>query len=149
MAEDVAATFSSPSERVEERPTQPLRPDKSLGELFAEMSSELGTLFTKEVELAKVELRDDAKRAGRGATMLGIAGIAGWMTLLFVSFAAAWLLDQSLNTALSFLIVGAVWAVVGAVAASTGRNRLRQLEGVPQTKQTLKEDAQWVKAQRS
>lgn len=148
MAEDLAATFSS-SERVEERPTQPLRPDKSLGELLAEMSSELGTLFTKEVELAKVELRDDAKRAGRGATMLGIAGVAGWMTVLFVSFAAAWLIDQSLNTPLSFLIVGAVWAVVAVVAASTGRSRLRQLEGVPQTKQTLKEDAQWVKAQRS
>ena len=48
-----------------------------------------------------------------------------------------------------FVLVGVVWAVAAVVLASTGRNHLKELEGVPQTKQTLKEDAQWVKAQRS
>ena len=43
--------------------TTPKRPEASLGELVAEMTSELSTLFRQEVELAKVEARQEASRA--------------------------------------------------------------------------------------
>ena len=129
--------------------TQPKRPDASLGELFSEMTSELSELFRKEVQLAKVEAKEEVGRAGKGAAMLGAAGLAGWLSLIMLSFALAWLLDQVMNTALAFAIVGVVWAIVAAVLVTNGRRRMKTVEALPQTQETLKEDVAWAKAQKS
>ena len=129
--------------------TQPKRPDASLGELFSEMTSDLSELFRKEVQLAKVEAREEVGRAGKGAAMLGAAGLAGWLALVMLSIALAWLLDQAMNTALAFAIVGVLWAVAAAVLVSVGRRRLKTVEALPQTQETLKEDVAWAKAQTS
>jgi hypothetical protein len=52
--------------------------------------------------------------------------------------------------ALAFLIVAVVYAVAAAVLISQGRRRLKQVNPVPQqTVETLKEDVQWAKAQKS
>ena len=129
--------------------TEPKRPDASLGELFSEMTSDLSDLFRKEVQLAKVEAREEVGRAGKGAAMLGAAGLAGWLALIMLSFALAWLLDQAVDTALAFAIVGVLWAAAAAVLATTGRHRLKTIEALPQTKETLKEDVAWAKAQKN
>jgi len=129
--------------------TTPKRPDMSLGELFSEMTGELSTLFRKEVELAKVEGREEVKRAGAAAGMFAGAGVAGWLTILFASFALAWLIDQALNTALSFLIVAVLWGIVALVLLSSAKKKAKQMQGLPQTTETLKEDVQWAKAQKN
>jgi F0F1-type ATP synthase assembly protein I len=82
--------------------------------------------------------------------MLGGGAFAGYFALLFLSFALAWLLDEWMHTALAFLIVGLLYAVVAAVLVVRGRARLQNVNPVPQqTVETLKEDVQWAKAQRS
>jgi F0F1-type ATP synthase assembly protein I len=129
--------------------TQPKRPDASLGELLSEMTSDLSTLLRKEIELAKTEARDEASRAGKAAGMLGIAGLSAWLALVMLSLALAWLLDQGLNTALSFAIVGLLWAIAAAVLVTSGRRKLAELKTLPQTKETIKEDVAWAKAQKS
>ncbi len=125
------------------------RSDRSLGDLFSEMTAELSNLFRNEVELAKVETRDELKRAGKVGGMFGGAALAGWMTVLFLSLALAWLLDQELNTALSFAIVAAIWGIAMAILVVMGRNHARKLEGLPVTRATLKEDMEWAKQQKS
>jgi F0F1-type ATP synthase assembly protein I len=129
--------------------TKPLQPDKSLGELFGELTSDMGTLFRKEVELAKLEAKDELKQGGKAAGMFAGAGLGGWMAVLFLSLALAWLLDQAMNTALAFAIVGVLWAVVAAVLAASGKKKMAAVKPLPQTTQTLKEDAQWAKTQKS
>jgi F0F1-type ATP synthase assembly protein I len=131
-------------------PTEPKVPDKSLGELFSELTSDLSNLFRKEVELAKVETKEEVARAGKAGGMLGGGAFAAWFALLFVSFALAWLLDEWMHTALAFLIVGLLYGVVAAVLALQGKARLQSVNPVPQqTVETLKEDVQWARAQRS
>ena len=131
-------------------PTEPKAPEKSLGQLFSELTSDLSTLMRKEVELAKVETKEEVARAGKAGGMLGGGAFAGWFALLFLSFAVAWLLDEWMHTALAFLIVGLVYAVVAAVLVMQGRSRMQSVNPVPQqTVETLKEDVQWAKAQRS
>jgi F0F1-type ATP synthase assembly protein I len=129
--------------------TTPKRAERSLGELFGEMTSELSNLFRKEVQLAKVEGRAEVKRAGAAAGMFAGAGIAGWLALLFVSLALAWLLDQAMNTALAFLLVGVLWAVVAVVLLSSAKKKAKQVEPLPETTETLKEDMEWLKAQKT
>ena len=131
-------------------PTEPKAPEKSLGQLFSELTSDLSTLMRKEVELAKVETKDELGRAGKAGGMLGGGAFAGYFALLFLSFALAWLLDEWMHTALAFLIVGLLYGVVAAVLVVRGRARMQSVNPVPhQTVETLKEDVQWAKAQRS
>ena len=129
--------------------TQPKRPDRSLGELFSEMTSDVSTLMRKEIELAKLEAREEAKKLGRGVGEFAGAGLAGWFTLLFLSFALAWLLDQAMNTALAFAIVGVIWGVAALILAMKGKKDIKSAEGLPQTVSTLKEDVEWAKQQKS
>jgi Na+/melibiose symporter-like transporter len=113
------------------------------------MTSELSLLFRQEVELAKVEARQEASRAARAGSKLAGAGVAGLLAVLLVSMAAAWLLDQAMNRALAFLIVGVVWVIVGTVLLMTGRRDLKAIEPLPATRETIKEDVEWAKAQKS
>lgn len=129
---------------------QPKQPDRSLGELFSEMTSDMSTLIRKEVELAKVETKEEMAKVGKASGMLVGGLVAAHMALLILSFALAWLLDEVMPTPLAFFIVGVIYVIVAAVLVSSGRKKLRQVNLKPeQTVQTLKEDVEWAKAQRS
>jgi uncharacterized membrane protein YqjE len=130
-------------------PGQPLRPERSLPELLSDLTGEFTTLVRKELELAKVEAKDEARDAARAGGMLGAGGLAAWLGVLFVSLAAAWLLDQAVNRALAFGIVALVWLVAAAILISLGRRRLSELQVIPQTKETLQEDVEWARAQKT
>jgi F0F1-type ATP synthase assembly protein I len=129
--------------------TEPLQADKSLGELFGDLTSDLSRLFRQEVELAKTEASQELKRAGKASAMLAGAGLGGWMALLFLSLGLAWLLDQALNTALAFAIVGVLWALIAMVLAASGKKRLATVEALPTTVHSLKEDVEWAKTQKN
>lgn len=111
----------------------------NVGELFADISRDLSTLMRQEVELAKVEMRESATKAGKGAGMLGGAGVAGHFVLLFLSIAVWWGLGNEIGRGWSALVVAAVWAVVAAVLASKGRQEIKQVKGIPQTTKTARE----------
>jgi uncharacterized membrane protein YqjE len=132
------------------QPTQQPVDDRSLGQVVSDLSSDLSTLMKQEVQLAKVELREEVGKVGKGAGMLGGAGFAGWFVLLFLSLALTFLLDNWLPIEAAALITAGVWAVVAAVLALVGRKELQQANPqLPQTQQTLKEDVQWARAQKS
>ena len=111
--------------------TEPKQADRSLGELFGEMTSEVSNLMRKEVELAKVEIKEEVGRAGKAGGMLGAGAGAGYFALLFVSLALAWLLDQALNTALAFFIVGLLYGIAAAVLLTRGREQMKHVDPVP------------------
>ncbi len=124
--------------------------ERPLGQLMGDMVSEVGTLVRQEIALAKVETREELGKAGKAAGMLGGAAVAGHMAVLFLSFALAWLLNQAMNRALSFAIVGVLYAAGAGAFALGGRNQAKAIDPVPeQTVETLKEDVQWAKAQKS
>jgi uncharacterized membrane protein YqjE len=124
--------------------------ERSLGQVVSDLSTDLSTLMKQEVALAKAELKDEVTKVGKGAGMLGGAGFAGWFVLLFLSLALMFLLDNWLPIEAAALITTGVWAVVAAVLAVIGRKELQEANPqLPQTQQTLKEDVQWARAQKS
>jgi uncharacterized membrane protein YqjE len=127
-------------------PTKPKQPDKSLGELFGELSSEFSELLRTQVELAKVEVRNEARKAAGTAGMFGAAAVAGHTALLLLSFALAWALENVMDAGLAFLIVGVLYAICAAVLFSLGRARAATMKVVPeQTVESVKEDVQWAR----
>lgn len=121
----------TPSERKAE--------ETSLGDLLSEVTRDVSTLMRQEVELAKAELKQSATRAGKGAGLLGGAGYAGHLTVLFLSFAAWWGLGHVIDIAWAAVIVAVVWGIVGAVLYTRGRKEMKTITGAPKTVDSLKQ----------
>jgi len=120
--------------------------DTSIGELLGNISGDLSQLFRQEVELAKAELKQEASKAGKAAGFLGVAGFAGYLAVVLLSFALVFALANVMDAGWAALIVAVLWGIVGAVLYSSGRKKLKTVDPVPhRTVDTLKEDAQWLK----
>ncbi len=114
--------------------------DSSVGQLMGNISGDLSTLMRQELELAKAELRQEATKAGRSAGMLGGAGFAGYMTLLFLSVALWALLDNWMDSSLAALILAIIWGIAAAVLFVIGRNKMQEVNPKPErTVDTLKQ----------
>jgi hypothetical protein len=119
------------------------RPDMgtvSVGQLLGEVSQDMSMLMRQELALAKAEVKQEAIKGGKAAGLLGGAGFAGYMLLLFLSIAAWWGLANVMDQGWAALIVAAVWAVTSAVLYAAGRARMREVNPTPErTAETLKE----------
>ena len=122
--------------------------ERSTQELFSDMTREAGVLLRKEIELAKIETKAQLSEASKVGVAFTVAGVAGYLALLLLSFAAAWGLAAVLPAGVAFLIVGLVYAVVAAVLLAQARKKAAALQLAPQqTIETLREDGQWARAQ--
>jgi uncharacterized membrane protein YqjE len=122
---------------------------QSLGSLVSRMAGDLGDIVRKEVELAKIEIKDEVSQASKAGGMFGGAAIAANMALLFVSIALALLLDKVMTSPLAFAIVGVVYAIAALVLAKSAQAKMKRLKTLPETKETIKEDVQWAKTRNS
>jgi uncharacterized membrane protein YqjE len=122
--------------------------NSSTGELVKQLSNQLSTLIRKELDLAKTELTEKGKVAGRGAGMFGGAGVAGLLALGSLTALVILLLDKAMDTWVAALLVTLVWGAVAAVLAMAGRDRVRAATPpAEETVETVKEDVQWAKNQ--
>ena len=131
---------------VDPDPTRPKDPDKSLGELFGELSQEIGEVLKTQVELAKTEIHTEADKAKRVGSAFGAAAFTGYMAALLLSFALAWGLSEIVPEGVAFLIVGVLYAIAAWILFARGRERAKEVNLIPQdTMQSLKEDVQWAR----
>ena len=127
-------------------PDPPEKNEPSLGELFSEVTAKLQQLVRKEMELARVETKEQIGRATQGAAAFGVAGVVGFVALILLAFAAAWGLAEVVAPGLAFLIVGVVFLAVAGVLALQGKAKLAKFSPVPaQTVETVKEDVETAK----
>ena len=124
--------------------------DRPTGELLKELSDQTTTLAKQEVELAKAELTEKGKQAGKGAGMFGGAGLFGVTAFLALTACVIALLATALDHVwLAALIVAVVYAAVAGVLAITGKQKVQEAAPpIPeQAKESVKEDVQWAKTQ--
>jgi hypothetical protein len=124
--------------------------DRSIGQLLGDVTRELQALVRKELELARAEAKEEFQRAGAAGKRFGAAGLAGYLAVVMLAFAAAWALTALMPTGWAFFTVGVVLGLVATVTALQGRRKLQEIHPVPQeTVETLKEDVQWLKSRKS
>jgi xanthine/uracil permease len=123
--------------------------ERSLGDLFAELSRETTTLVRQEVALAKTELTQKATRAGKDVGFLAVGGAVAYAGLL--AFVAACILALHLIVHLWWLsaaIIAVVVLAIGYLLVRQGLDRLRRADLAPtRTAESLKQDAVWAKEQ--
>jgi Putative Actinobacterial Holin-X, holin superfamily III len=104
-----------------------------------ELTRDMSTLVRQEVQLAKAELLQETTKASKAAGTFGVASLAGYMVLLFLSFALWWGLANVIDEGWAALVVASVWAVIAAVLFPVRRKRMRQIRGLPQTAETARQ----------
>jgi type IV secretory pathway TrbD component len=120
--------------------------ERSIGELVGDLSQQTSTLVRKEIQLARAELQEKGKVAGKGVGLLAGGAVAGVLALGALTAALIALLDKAMATWVAALIVMALWAIVAAALARAGQSALkRATPPAPQTVETVKEDIQWAK----
>jgi len=120
--------------------------DRSFGDLVARVSENVSLLVREEIELAKAEMEQKAKRIARGAAAAAVSGFFVLLGLIFLLESAAWGLADVLNEPfawIGFLIVAGalfVLAVAGAIFA------LRSIKaGSPPTPDQAIEEARLIR----
>jgi hypothetical protein len=126
-----------------------VRDERSLGDLFSDLSRETTTLVRQEVQLAKAELTQSATEAARGIGMLVAGGAVAYAGLFFLLLAIVFgLIEAGWDAWLSALVVGLVVVAIGAILVLRARESLKPANLAPRrTIETLKEDQEWAKEQ--
>jgi len=123
----------------ERTPSEEKAATTSLGDLLGYVAKDVSTLMRQEIALAKAEIGDSAKKAGKGAGLLGGAGYAGLMAVFFLSVALmvglGYLFD---DLAWAAVVVAVIWAVIGLVLYLQGRTQLKTVQGAPRTADSVK-----------
>ncbi len=129
---------------------QTRREERSLGELFSDLTRELGALVRQEITLAKTEMTTKASRAGKDVGFLAVGGAVAYAGFLAILAAIILALALVLPGWLAAAIVGIVVAALGGFLVMRGLSDLKRENLAPeQTIQTLQEDATWAKGQMS
>lgn len=133
---------------------QPIKDERSLGQILKDLTSETSTLLRQEVDLAKTEISEKASRVGTNVGALATGGAVAFLGALALLFALIYgltsLLDKfmSLRVAvwLAPLVVGLVLAAIGYSMMKKARESLRH-EGIApkRTTESLQENKEWLK----
>ena len=119
-----------------------------VGALISGLIKDIQDLVRGEIKLATTELKEDATAAGKGIGFLVAGGLIGLIALVFVALAASALLDKWMQTWIAVGIVAVALAVIAAILAMSGKNKLSASNMKPeQTIDSLKEDKEWAKQQ--
>ena len=125
-------------------------PETSLGQLVASATKDLSALVRSEVELAKLELKDEAKHAVKGGGMFGAAAFLGLLAVILLSIAAAYALTAlGLHPAWAFLIVAVVYLVGAGILALVGKKQVSKVGAPERTIRTTKDSVSALKGSRA
>jgi len=121
--------------------------DQSLGELFATMSRDMSLLVRQEIDLAKSEIAEAAKRAGAGAGLLGGAGTTALWGLFLLCFAAGFGVAAGANIPIwaGFLIVGGAFLILAGALGFMGVTSLKKISPPERSVRSVKADLAMAK----
>lgn len=123
------------------------RIDRSLGELFSDLSQQTADLIRQELRLAKVEVSEKLSDVGRQAMMIGVAAAFGLAAVVTIAAAVTLLLiEVGVVAWLAAAITAAVMGLAAYLLAQSGIAALRKRSIAPvETIHSLKETTQWLK----
>ena len=95
--------------------------DESVADLVKRAANQTAELVRKEIQLGQVELKDKGRRAGKGVSLLGAAGLIGFYGGGALVAAAVLGLAEAVEPWLSALIIGIVLLVIAAIVGLVGK----------------------------
>ncbi len=122
-------------------PTEP-----SIGSLVSAASRDVSLLISKEIELAKAELRADVRNAARAGIMFGVAAVFGvFLTVMLVIALAEGLVAVGLWRWAAYLVTAAALATLAGIVAMVGLRSVKRVKAPERTIETTKDTLAWAK----
>jgi hypothetical protein len=136
-----------------------LRQERSIGELFGQLSQDMTLLVRQEVQLARTEMTEKLSKLTTNLISVGAGGFVAYLGGLALMAALILAVRDLANISLAWsaLIVGGILAIIGYVMLQRGLKELKRVELAPRRSvenikddvQSIKDDVQWAKEQRS
>jgi hypothetical protein len=130
------------------RDNRRLREERSIGELFGQLSQDMSLLFRQEIKLARAEMGEKISRVTTNLVSVLAGGFVAYVGALAIVAALILALHELANISpwVSALIVGALFAIAGYVMLNRGLKELKRVEIAPRrTLENIKEDVQAIK----
>ena len=123
------------------------RMDRSIGELFSDLSQQTSELIRQEMRLAKAELSDKLSDVGKHAMMIGAALVLGLTAVGAIAAAITLLLVEiGVTPWLAAVITAAALGLTAYLLAQSAISALRKKSITPvETIDSIKETTQWLK----
>jgi len=136
-----------------------LRQERSIGELFGQLTQDMTLLVRQEVQLARTEMTEKLSKLTTNLISVGAGGFVAYLGGLALMAALILAVRDLANISLvwSAPIVGGILAIIGYAMLQRGMKELKQVELAPRRSvenikddvQSIKDDVQWAKEQRS
>lgn len=122
--------------------------DRSLGELLNELNNQTRTLISQEVRLAKAEVAQKGKQAGKAVGFMAVGGFVVYAGLLAIIAGIILVLGNVVPIWVAALVVGVIVALIGYLILQKGRNDLNPEKLKPeQTATMMRENKEWLQSQ--
>ncbi len=110
----------------------PAEGDPTLGKLVMDAQRDISTLISKEIELAKSELKISVRHGGLGLGLFGAAAFLGLLAIIMLSVSLAYFIHwngSGLDLHWAFLIVFALYLLIAGLLAFIGIKQVKQVKG--------------------
>lgn len=104
--------------------------DPTIGRLVTDVSKDLSTLVSKEIELAKTELKVSVRAGGLGVALFAVAAFLGVLAIIMVSISIAYFINwngDGLALHWAFLIVFGLYVLLAGVLALIGLKKVKKV----------------------
>ena len=108
---------------------QPEEP--TIGRLVADASRDISSLVSKEIQLAKSELKVSVQAGGIGIALFAAAGFIAVLAIIMLSVAIAYFINwngKGLDLHWAFLIVFAFYLLLAALLVFIGTRKVKQVK---------------------
>jgi membrane protein implicated in regulation of membrane protease activity len=105
--------------------------DPTIGRLVADASRDISTLISKEIELAKSELKISAKFGGLGVAMFAAAGFLAVLAVIMLSVALAYFIHwngSGLDLHWAFLVVFGFYLLLAGLLVFLGVRSVKKVK---------------------
>jgi len=121
--------------------------DRSLGELFSDLSQQTSELIRQEMRLAKAELSEKLSDVGKNAAMIAAAAVFGLAAMMALTAGIVLVLvELGVVPWLAAVITAVVMGIAAFLLAQSGIAALRKKSIAPvETMHSIKETTQWLK----
>lgn len=109
---------------------RPSPDDPTIGRLVADATRDISTLVSKEIELAKSELKVSVRAGGIGAGLLAGAAFLAVLGVIMLSFTLVYFIHwngDGLSLHWAYLIVTGFWFLLVAILGLIGVRKLKQV----------------------
>jgi len=112
--------------------------DQSIGDLVSVAARDISQLVRYELDLAKIELKDDVKRVAIGGALMAVGGFVACLVLVLLCFAFAYGLSAlGIWLWAAFLIVAGTCILLTGLAMLIGLRLVRKMTGMSKTRRSL------------